>query len=169
MDETARPEREAADGAVRRHLLDLLEGKGAHLDFESVVTGMPWRRAGERPEGLAHSVWQLVEHLRIALWDLVEFSRDPKHESPPWPEGYWPPNAAPAGEEDWEASLAAYRRHLGEMRELVADPGRDLFVRFPWGDGQTLAREAMLAADHAAYHLGQVVQVRRLLGEWRSE
>jgi hypothetical protein len=168
MDERNEAERESADEAVRRHLLELLAGRSAHLDFDAAVAGMPWRRAGERPEGAAHSVWQLVEHLRAALWDLVEFSRDPQHESPPWPEGYWPVAAAPAGEEDWEASLAAYRRHLGEMREMVADRGRDLFAPFSWGDGQTLAREAMLAADHAAYHLGQVVQVRRLIGEWPS-
>jgi len=153
------------DERVREHLLEQLAGRSAHLDFESAVAGMPWRRAGERPPGLAHSVWELVEHLRLALWDIVEFSRGP-HDSPKWPEGYWPPEAGPADEAAWNASLDAYRRHLGEMRALVEDRGNDLLAPFPWGDGQTLAREAMLVADHAGYHLGQIVQVRRLLGEW---
>ena len=147
----------------------MLEGKGAHVDFDGAVAGMPWQRAGEQVEGLPHSVWQLVEHLRIALWDLVEFSRGPGHESPPWPEGYWPEAAGPRDAAEWERALAAYRRHLEAMREMVEDRGRDLFAAFEWGDGQTLAREALLAADHAGYHLGQVVQVRRLLGEWSRD
>ena len=170
MDETTTDVRhEAGEELVREHLLGLLAGKDAHVGFDAAVEGMPWERAGERPHGLPHSVWELVEHLRMALWDLVEFSRDPHHESPPWPEGYWPPAAGPPGEEAWQASLDSYRRHVGEMRALIEDRGKDLFEPFPWGDGQTLAREAMLAADHAGYHLGQIVQVRRLLGEWARD
>lgn len=161
----SRPEPTAA-GPLRALLLEQLEGKGAHLDFDAAVEGMPYDEVGVRAEGLPHSVWELVEHLRIALWDLVEFSRDPDHQSPQWPAGYWPPTPGPPTEAAWEESVAAYRRHLQEMRELVADPKRDLLAPLPWGDGQTLAREALLAADHAAYHLGQVVQVRRLLGCW---
>ena len=151
---------------LRAHLLELLEGRSAHLDFDAAVEAMPHGALGQRPEGMGHSVWELVEHLRIALWDLVEFSRDPRHVSPEWPRGYWPQSRAPQSTEAWRASLDAYRRHLEEMKALVRDEDRDLFQALPWGDGQTLAREAMLAADHAAYHLGQIVDVRRLLGVW---
>lgn len=160
---------ETTDDPLRKLLLEQLEGRGAHLDFDGVLEGMPYDHTGVRAEGLPHTVWELVEHLRIALRDIVEFSRDPDHESPEWPDGYWPPGQGPTGEEAWEGSVAAYRRHLEEMREMVADPERDPLAPFPWGDGQTLAREALLAADHAAYHLGQVVQVRRLLDCWPPE
>ncbi|HEX2253866.1 MAG TPA: DinB family protein [Thermoanaerobaculia bacterium] len=151
---------------LRHAILELLEGRGAHAGFDAVVADFPPELRGVRPAGLEHSGWELLEHLRIALWDLVEFSRDPEHRSPPWPAGYWPPAAGPPDDAAWEASVEAYRRHLGEMRALVADPERDLTAPLPWGDGQTLLREALLAADHASYHLGQMVDLRRLLGDW---
>jgi len=149
-------------------LVELLAGRSAHLDFDAALKGMPLEKAGVRPPGVEHSVWELVEHLRLAAEDIVEFSRGP-HESPPWPEGYWPAEAAPGGQAEWEASLVAYRGWVETMRGLVLDPERDLLRPFPWGDGQTLAREAMLLADHAGYHLGQIVQVRRLLACWPPE
>lgn len=155
-----------SDDPLRAHLLEVLEGRGAHLDFDAALAGVPYEAVGVRPEGVPHSLWELVEHLRIALWDLVGFSRDPRHESPGWPDGYWPPAQGPESPAAWQASLDAYRRHLEEMKELVRDEDRDPFQTLPWGDGQTLAREALLAADHAAYHLGQIVDVRRLLGLW---
>jgi len=154
------------DDALRRHLLKLLDGRGAHVDFDGAVADLAAELRGVRPEGLPHSAWELVEHLRIALRDLVGFSRDPGHESPEWPAGYWPESAAPPDERAWDEALAAYRRHLDEMKALVADPGRDLTAPLPWSERATLLREALLAADHAAYHVGQLVLVRRLLGAW---
>jgi len=151
---------------LRDLLLEMLEGKSAHLDLSAALEGMPVGRVGERPEGVEHSVWELVEHLRRALHDLVEFSRDPDYESPPWPEGYWPDEAAPGDEAEWERAVAEYGELLEEMKAMVRDPDQDLLEPFPWGDGQNLAREAMLAVDHAGYHVGQIVQLRRLLGEW---
>jgi hypothetical protein len=109
----------------------------------------------------------LLEHLRIALWDIVEFSRDPKHVSPEFPSGYWPKTQAPPDEKAWKKSVAAYRGHLKAMTDLVANERIDLFARIPHGDGQTVLREALLAADHSAYHLGQLIEVRRALGAWK--
>ncbi len=154
------------DKSLRRHLVDLLTGRNAHADFETVVRNFPEELRGVRPEGQAHSAWRLVEHLRIAQWDILEFSRDAEHVSPPWPESYWPPEDEPPDDGAWERSLAAFRRDLETMCELVKDPERDLGAPFPWGDGQTLLREALLVADHNAYHVGQLVTLRQLLGAW---
>ena len=153
-----------SDAALRDLLLEMLDGKSAHLDLEAALEEMPFGRVGERPEGVEHSVWELVDHLRRALRDLVEFSRDPDYESPPWPQGYWPERAAPADREEWEGALREYGELLDQMRGLVRQG--ELLAPLAWGDGQTLAREAMLAVDHAGYHVGQIVQLRRLLGEW---
>lgn len=162
--------REPEASGLRGVLLELLRGRSAHLDFDAALEGLPPELAGVRPEGLPHSVWELVEHLRIALEDLVEYSRGPEHDPPPWPDGFWPDSEAPPDRRAWEESVGAYRGHLEAMRRMVADPERDPLEPFPWSDeGHTLAREAALAADHAAYHLGQVVQVRRLLGAWPPE
>lgn len=152
--------------ALRDHLINLLEGRGAHRDAAYVFGGIPPEARGKRPGDLPYSPWELLEHLRIAQWDILEFSRDPDHESPDWPKGYWPTQPAPPSEDAWEESLASLLSDLAQMVELVRDPGGDLFTPFPWGDGQTLLREALVVADHNAYHLGQVVVVRRLLGAW---
>src|SRR5271165_5789084 len=154
----------ADSDSLRQHVLDLLRGRNAHADFDAVVADFPARLRGVIPAGAAHSAWQLLEHMRIAQWDILEFSRDAKHKSPPWPEGYWPKTAAPASADAWEKSVKAVEEHVDAMRKLVADPSRDLFAPLPHGTGQTLLREALLAADHNAYHLGQLVLVRRALG-----
>ena len=120
------------------------------------------------PQGLPYSAWQLLEHIRLALWDIVEFSRDARHKSPDWPEGYWPKIAAPPDTTAWDKSVKAIQDHLEEMRELVNDPKRDLFAPIPHGSGQTLLRQALLTADHNAYHLGQLVLVRKALGAWKG-
>jgi DinB superfamily len=155
-----------SDSALREHLVTLLSTSHAHVDFDAAVSNLKADLRGVRPEGCPHSPWELVEHLRIAQWDIVEFSRGPDHASPEWPAGYWPPTPAPPDDGAWERSLAAFRADLQAMRERVADPASDLFTPFPWGDGQTLLREALLVADHNAYHVGQLVDVRRLLGAW---
>jgi DinB superfamily len=154
--------------ALREHLLSLLRGGGAHLDFEKAVAGLPPELRGVRPAGLPHSPWRLLEHMRIAQWDILEFSRNPRHVSPPFPEGYWPQGDAPPDVDAWDRSVAGFRADLRAMEALVADPASDLFTPFPHGQGQTLLREALLVADHNAYHLGQLVLVRRLLGAWEE-
>ena len=152
--------------ALREHLLYLLRGGGAHLDFEKAIAGLPAELRGAKVPGLPHTPWRLLEHMRIAQWDILEFSRNPKHVSPPWPDGYWPKADAPPDAAAWDRSVAAFRADLRAMQDLVADPATDLFAPIPHGEGQTVLREALLVADHNAYHLGQLVMLRRALGVW---
>jgi hypothetical protein len=144
----------------------VLQGKGAHASFDTAVTGFPAKLRGVRPEGSPHSAWEVLEHLRIAQWDMLEFSRDPSHKSPEWPAGYWPQTAEPP-DATWEASIKAFHRDLAAMRALVGDPKSDLFTPFVHGDGQTLLREALQLADHNAYHVGELMFLRRQLGAWK--
>jgi hypothetical protein len=153
--------------SLRKHLLDLLAGGGAHAKFDDVIKGLPPKLRGEKPAKFPHSPWMLLEHLRLAQWDILEFSRNRKHVSPPWPAGYWPKKPAPANAAAWNKSIQQFRRDLKAMQHLVANPKTDLFARIPWGDGQTILREALLVADHHAYHLAQLLDVRRLLGTWK--
>lgn len=148
--------------------MKLLDGGLAHASWQDVVADMPENLQGVRPEGAPHTPWQLLEHLRIAQWDILEFSRNAKHVSPQFPEGYWPSTDAPPNAEAWEKSAKAFRRDLTEMKKLVSDRKTNLFEEIAHGDGQTILREALLAADHNAYHLGQMVLVRKLLGAWRE-
>ena len=156
------------DKALREHLLYLLRGGGAHLHFEAAIADLPAELRGIKPAGLPHSPWRLLEHLRICQWDILEFSRNPKHVSPKFPDGYWPQGDAPANADAWERSVAGFRADLRAMQDLVADPATDLFAPIPHGQGQTILREALLVADHNAYHLGQLVVLRRLLGAWED-
>jgi len=155
-----------SDSKLREHVVNFLQGKGAHVDFDGVINGLPATSRGTRPKGAAHSPWEILEHLRIAQWDILEFSRNPSHVSPSWPEGYWPDSEAPANAEAWNESVERFRSDLDAMIALVSDPRSDLFTPFAHGDGQTLLREALLIADHNAYHIGELVVVRRLLGAW---
>ncbi len=157
------------EASLREHLLELLGGGSAHLDFEKAVAGLPDHLRGARPPGLSHTPWRLLEHMRIAQWDILHFSVDPKHISPDFPDGYWPAGDAPPDPAAWERSVAAFRADLQSMKDLVANPDTDLFKRIPHGQGQTILREALLVADHNAYHLGQLVTVRRLLGAWSEK
>ena len=154
------------DRALREHLVHLLKGGGAHVDFMDALDGFPVRKRGSYAKGLPHTGWQLLEHTRIAQWDILEFSRNPKHVSPEFPEGYWPKTPGPQHEEEWNDSLSAFRRDLREMIRLVENPRTDLYAQIPHGDGQTILREALVLADHNSYHLGQVVDLRRALGSW---
>jgi uncharacterized damage-inducible protein DinB len=156
----------ADDSALRAHLISLLDGGNAHATFDSVVRGFPVAKAGVRPKGLPYSAWELLEHLRIAQHDIVQFSLSAEHQSPQWPEGYWPAKPGPEKETDWARSVRQIRKDLAEFKDVIQDAKQDLHRKFPWGDGQTLLREALLIADHNAYHIGQLVLVRRLLGEW---
>ena len=155
------------DKSLRAHVLYLLAGGGAHAKFDDVIKGLPPNLRGLKPDKFPHSAWMLLEHLRLAQWDILEFSRNAKHLSPDWPTGYWPETEAPPTEAAWGKSLRKFRRDLNAMHDLVSNPKTDLFARIPWGDGQTILREALLLADHNAYHLGQLLDVRRLLGAWK--
>jgi hypothetical protein len=155
------------DKVLREHLVSLLKGGGAHVNFDDAVKGLPVSLCGRRPEGAEHSPWELVEHMRIAQWDILEFSRKAKHKSPDWPSGYWPKTPAPPNSAAWNKTVKAFQADLKAMCQLVKRPSTDLYARIPHGDGQTVLREALLVADHNAYHLGQLVLVRRLLGAWK--
>lgn len=152
---------------LRDHLLYVLSGGGAHVGLEKAFKGLPAALRSKKVRGLEFTAWRLLEHMRIAQWDILEFSRNPKHVSPEFPDGYWPATDAPPNAGAWNKSVRAFYADLTAMQKLVADPASDLFTPFPHGDGQTLLREALLIADHNAYHLGQMVMLRRLLGSWR--
>jgi DinB superfamily len=156
------------DKSLRQHLLDLLAGGGAHAKFDDAIKNFPLNLRGKKPATLPHSPWMLLEHLRIAQRDILEFSRASKHISPNWPAGYWPKTETPPTATAWNKSIQQFRRDLKSMQTLIANPKTDLFARIPWGDGQTILREALLVADHNAYHLAQLVDVRRALGAWKD-
>jgi hypothetical protein len=149
--------------SVRKHVLDLLGNGGAHLDFEAAIEQFPAPLRGVKPGGVPHTAWQLLEHMRIAQWDILEFSRNAKHVSPKFPDGYWPPAETPPSVRAWKQSTQAFRADLKAMMALVSNPRHDLLARIPRGEGQTLLREALLVADHNAYHLGQLVLLRKML------
>ncbi len=153
---------------LRDHIIYLLNGGGAHARFDDSVKDLPEELRGIRPEGFPHTAWMLLEHLRLAQWDILEFSRNSKYKSPEWPKGYWPKTEAPPSAAAWNKSIQQFRKDLKSMQDLVANPKTDLLAPIPWGDGQTILREALLAADHNAYHLGQLVDLRRLLGAWKE-
>lgn len=159
----------STDRALRDHVLELLRGGHAHLTFDQAVADLPPELRGRRAAGTPHTAWRLLEHLRIAQWDILEFSRNPAHVSPKWPDGYWPQGDAPPDDAAWDRSVAQFRRDLKAMEDLVADPATDLLASIPHGKGKTVLREALLLADHNAYHLGQLVMLRRGLGAWSED
>ena len=154
------------DAALRKHVVEVLTGGHAHATFEQAVKNLPVELRGKVPKGGEHSPWQLLEHLRLAQWDILDFSRNAKYQALKWPDDYWPREKAPADEKAWDKSVRAFRKDLKEMCALVEDPKTDLFAKIPHGDGQTILREALLVADHNAYHVGQLVLVRKMLGAW---
>jgi len=154
------------DRALREQLIQLVRGGHAHATFDQAVRDFPPDRMGVRPPGAQHSAWELLEHMRLAQNDILRFSQSADWVSPEFPDGYWPKAPAPKKPGDWSDSVRAFHQDLAEFEALVRDPAQDLYRKFPWGDGQTLLREALLIADHNSYHLGQLVLVRRLLGAW---
>jgi hypothetical protein len=159
----------STDQALREHVVYLLKGGGAHVHFMDAVVGFPEAKRGAFVAGLPHTGWQLLEHARIAQWDILEFSRNPKHVSPGFPEGYWPKTPGPADEAAWNKTVEAFQRDLQEMVQLVKNPKTNLCAKIPHGEGQTVLREALLLADHNSYHLGQLVDLRRALGAWPEQ
>jgi len=152
-----------ADQALREQLVALLRGGHAHITFDKAVRGFPLHRIGVRPRGLPHSAWELLEHIRMAQVDILRFSQSADYVSPPWPEGYWPESPAPENTNQWSSSIRRYRKDLAEFEAMLLDPAHKLHRKFPWGDGQTLLREALTIAGHTSYHLGQLLLVRQLV------
>ena len=148
---------------LRDHLLSLLDGGNAHITFDDFVKDFPADKCGERVDRLPYSAWQVLEHMRIAQWDILEFTRDANHVSPKWPEGYWPPQSELGNADAWKDSVAKFQKDLKEMQDLIADPATDLFAKIPHGSGQTVLRETLLVADHNSYHLGVLLAISRLL------
>jgi hypothetical protein len=156
------------DAALRQHLLDLLQGGNAHASLKDALEDFPAELRGQRPKGAPHSPWEVLEHMRIAQWDILEFSRDANHKSPDFPDGYWPKSPEPPDPKAWDRSVHSLCQDLQTMCALIADDETDLFARIPHGDGQTILREALVTADHNAYHLGQLLLLRRTLGAWNG-
>jgi hypothetical protein len=157
------------NASLRKELAYLLKGGGAHVHFMDAVESFPEGKRGTYAQGLPHTGWQLLEHARIAQSDILEFSRNPNHVSPDFPDGYWPKTPAPQAIEEWNDSLAKFRRDLRDMVRLVENPRTDLHAAIAHGDGQTILREALVLADHNSYHLAQLVDLRRALGSWPAE
>jgi DinB family protein len=155
-----------SEDVVRAHLSDVLDWKSAHAGFDAAVEGIPENLRGRRAEGLPHSPWELLEHMRIAQRDILEFCIDPHYKEMKWPADYWPPAGQQPTATQWEKSLAEFRADRQELKRLAAEA--DLYARIPHGTGQTILREILLVSDHNAYHVGQLVLVRRALGAWRS-
>jgi uncharacterized damage-inducible protein DinB len=153
-----------SDTALREHLARVLDWGDAHATFDAAVEGVPAGVRGVQPEGLPYSLWQLVEHLRITQRDILDFCRDPEYQERAWPDDYWPGSAAPPTEQAWDESITAFSADRGALKTLAAEA--ELFATIPHGSGQTYLRELLLVADHSAYHVGQLVLVRRLLGVW---
>ncbi|MGE0355183.1 MAG: DinB family protein [Gemmatimonadales bacterium] len=153
--------------SLRHHLQRLLDWEEAHVGFDAAVDGLPVRYRGTVPDGLPWSPWQLLEHLRRAQEDILDFCINPDYQSRKWPDDYWPADPAPPSAGAWNESLAGFRKDRDALKRLVADPDIDLLARIPHGSGQTYLRELLLVADHTAYHVGQIVAVRRALGAWK--
>jgi hypothetical protein len=149
--------------SLRRQLVKTMEGGESHLDFDAVVKDFPADKRGVKPYGAPHSAWQLLEHMRIAQWDILEFSRDAKHQSPKWPEGYWPATDTPPDEKAWDNCIAQFKADAAAMDDLIQHSSSDLFKPIAGGDGQTLLREACVVATHNSYHLGQLVFLKKML------
>jgi len=156
---------EHKDEFIIGELTKLLLGGSAHISLQDALKGLKPGLRGTKVEHMPYTIWQLVEHIRIAQWDMLQFSRDAEHKSPKWPEDYWPKETAPAHESDWEGSLAQISSDLDEFIELMEHS--DIYQKIPHGDGQTILREALQIADHNAYHIGEIVAMRRMLGDWR--
>jgi hypothetical protein len=157
-----------SDDSLLKHLRELLQGGQAHTTFDAAVRGIPVEKRGARPRICPHSPWELIEHIRVAQNDILRFSRDADYVAPKWPDDYWPSSPKPASDGEWRKSVKGYRDDLAAFQQLLQERSGELDQPIPWGKGQTLLREALLIVDHTAYHLGQLVLVRRLQGTWQG-
>jgi hypothetical protein len=156
----------ATSDPLREQLAHILDWKEAHAGIDRAIDGLPFAHQGAVPDGFTHSAWQLLEHIRLAQADILDFSRNAAYEEKTWPDDYWPGDPAPPDREAWGRSVAAYRADRAAMQALARDPAIDLFATIPHGSGQTYIREILLVADHASYHAGQIVLLRKALGQW---
>lgn len=154
--------------SLRKHLINLLTKGEAHATFEDAVKEVPLAARGKVPEGAAHSLWELVEHMRIAQWDILKFSVDAKHKSPKFPQGYWPKTPAPPTAKAWDKSIKDFLADRDAMCKLIEKKSTDVFAEIKHGKGQTILRQAILMADHNSYHIGEIVLTRRALGVWKK-
>lgn len=154
------------EAVLRKQIVSLLESELARVPFDRAVGDLAPPFRGQRVERVPYTIWELVEHLRIAQWDILEFSRNPKHVSPDWPSGYWPKNEGPQDGDEWFRALDMFRADLRDFQDLLRNPSTSLFEPIPHGDGQTILQEAFTLADHNSYHVGQIVLLRRMLGCW---
>ncbi|MDX1614918.1 MAG: DinB family protein [Candidatus Promineifilaceae bacterium] len=157
------------DEALRQHLLNLLDGRGAHMTFDQAVVEFPPEAMNRQPPNVPYTPWHLIEHLRIAQWDILQFVRDPEHDSPAWPDGYWPERSATTDTAGWDASLTAFRSDLEAMKEIVRDRDVELTAELPHAPGYTYLREVLLVADHNAYHVGEFAILRQVMGTWPDQ
>ena len=151
------------DTSLRKHLLRLLKGGSAHLSFDDFISSFPPDLCNRQLEGLPYTPWQVLEHMRLAQWDILEFSRDADHVSPEFPKGYWPKPDELGSTTLWQQTVDEFRKDLQQMEALVEDPSTDLHAKIPHGEGQTILRQALLTADHNAYHLGALAVMARIL------
>jgi hypothetical protein len=159
----------ANDAALRDHLSRLLAWEDAHVGFEAAVENIPVGLRSRQPSGVPYSPWQLVEHLRRTQYDILDFCLNPNYKELAWPADYWPPSVGPETPSAWDGSIAQFQKDRRALQQLAADRSIDLNARIPHGSGQTYLRELLLVADHSAYHVGQLVIVRRLLGIWKGK
>ena len=148
--------------------MKFLRGGEAHAELKAVLDDFPVKARGVAPKGAEHSAWQELEHIRIALHDLLDFSTNSHYVAMKWPDDYWPKEAAPEDAAAWDKSVRALKKDMADFEKLVGDPETNLYASIPWGDGQTILREVLLAGQHTSYHLGQIVLLRRLLGAWKD-
>lgn len=153
--------------ALRAHLAALLKGGQAHATFTHAVADFPIERAGEKPQNAPYSAWELLEHIRISLHDLLDFSTDSDYVDKDWPADYWPKSASPSGSEEWQESVRAVESDLKDFEALIQNPSSNLYATVPWGKNrETLLREVLIAADHTSYHVGELILLRKLMGAW---
>ena len=151
------------DQALREQLIHTMRGDQSHIEFDAMIADFPIEQAGVKPHGAPHSAWQLLEHLRIAQHDILEFSLNPKHKSPKWPEGYWPNTEVPPDKQAWDTTIATFRKEAKAMEDLMCNPDQDLFKPIEGASGQTLLREVLVLAAHNSYHLGQLMYLKKML------
>jgi hypothetical protein len=159
---------QSQDRALREQLVEFLRGGSAHAELKTVVAGVPKELRGKKPKGAPHSAWQLLEHIRVALHDLYDFSTNPNYVQPNWPDDYWQKDAAPPSDGAWTASVRALKKDIEDFEKLIGEPETNLYATIPWGQGQTILREVLLAGQHTSYHLGQLVSLRKELGGWKD-
>jgi hypothetical protein len=149
-----------------REIIKFLQDGGAHASLDDALSGLPAALRGKKPDNLPYSIWQLVEHIRIAQWDMLEFCKDANHKSLKWPEEYWPKETSPANDSAWENSITQINADLEEFIQLLNSA--NIYQKLPHGQGQSILREALQIGDHNAYHIAEIIMIRRLLGAWKN-